>query len=82
MAPLHESAAIIEWTECPLVEINPRKVSGTPVLRGTRMPADAIVENYRDGLASDEIAEIFELPANSVHDLLAYAAQQDSTLKP
>jgi len=28
----------IEWSECPLVEVNPRVQSGAPVLRGTRMP--------------------------------------------
>jgi len=28
----------IAWTQCPLVEANPRVLSGAPVLRGTRMP--------------------------------------------
>ena len=28
----------IDWARCPLVEINPRVMSGAPVLRGTRMP--------------------------------------------
>ena len=81
MAQLLESP-IISWTDCPLVEINPRKLSGTPVLKGTRMPADAILENYADGLPAEEIAEVFELPVDSVRALLAYAAEQSPALKP
>ena len=72
----------MDWTDCPLVEINPRKVSGAPILKGTRMPADAIVENYADGLPPDEIAEVFELPADSVRALLAYAVERNPALKP
>lgn len=72
----------MDWTDCPLVEINPRKLSGTPILKGSRMPADAIVENYADGLGADEIAEVFELPADGVRDLLAYAVKQNPALKP
>jgi uncharacterized protein (DUF433 family) len=68
---------VINWTDCPLVEINPRKLSGTPVLKGSRMPADAILENHADGLSAEEVAEIFELPVDSVRALLAYAAQRD-----
>lgn len=72
--------SIIDWTDCPLVEINPRKLSGVPVLKGTRMQADSIIENHRSGLHADEIAEVFELPVDSVRALLAYAAQHDPAL--
>jgi uncharacterized protein (DUF433 family) len=71
----------IDWTECPLVEINPRKLSGVPVLKGTRMQANSIVENHRSGIPADEIAGIFELPVDSVRTLLAYAAQHDQALQ-
>ena len=46
------------------------------------MPADAIVENYADGLPADEIADVFELPAGSVRELLAYAVAHNPALKP
>jgi DNA-directed RNA polymerase specialized sigma24 family protein len=46
------------------------------------MPANAIIENYADGLPADEIAEVFELPASSVHELLAYAVAHNPALKP
>lgn len=52
----------IDWTECPLVEIKPRVQSGAPVLRNTRMPVNAIVENFDYGVSVAEIAEQFEVP--------------------
>ena len=36
----------IDWSECPLVEIKPGVQSGAPVLRGTRTPVNAIVDNF------------------------------------
>jgi len=36
----------IDWSECPLVEVKPEVQSGAPVLRGTRMPVSAIVDNF------------------------------------
>ncbi|MBV8904003.1 MAG: DUF433 domain-containing protein [Acidobacteriia bacterium] len=49
----------LDWSECPLVEIVPGKVSGAPLLRNTRLPVAAITGNYdaflEDGL-SPEVA--------------------------
>ena len=33
------------WDECDLVERDPEVVSGAPVLRGTRLPADTLVSS-------------------------------------
>ena len=66
-----QQAPAIDWTECPLVEINPRKVGGPPILKGTRMPADAILENYANRMPAEEIAEVSELPVDGVRALLA-----------
>ncbi len=41
------------------------------------MPADAIVQNYASGLPVDVIAEVFQLPAEGVRLLLAYAAEHE-----
>ncbi len=71
-----------DWTDCPLVEVIPGKVSGAPLLKGTRMPVDVVVENFADGLPAEEIAEVFELPTESVRLLLAYAVQHNPSLKP
>lgn len=82
MAQLQESPAVMDWTDCPEVETVPGKVSGVPILKHSRMPADAIVQNYRSGLPPDEIAEVFELPAEGVRKLLAYAVKHNPALKP
>jgi uncharacterized protein (DUF433 family) len=63
----------IDWSECPLVEIKPGVQSGAPVLRGTRMPANAIVDNFDYGMSVSEIAEQFELPPDRIEAILAYA---------
>ncbi len=47
----------IDWTACELVERVPGKVSGRPVVRGTRIFPDAILHSFELG---DSIAEIHE----------------------
>jgi uncharacterized protein (DUF433 family) len=42
----------IDWSECPLVEVKPGVQSGAPVLRGMRMPVNAIVDNFDYGVTS------------------------------
>ncbi len=63
----------IDWSQCPLVEVSPRVQSGAPVLRGTRMPVGAIVDNFDYGLSVAEISEQFEVPPDRVQAILAYA---------
>lgn len=63
----------IDWSECALVEFKQRVLSGTPVLLGTRMPVDAIVDNFDFGVSAAEIADQFELPHDSVEAIVAYA---------
>jgi uncharacterized protein (DUF433 family) len=63
----------IDWSDCPLVEVKPGVQSGAPVLRGTRMPVNAIVDNFDYGVSAAEIAEQFEIPPESVQAILTYA---------
>ena len=63
----------IDWSECPLVEVKPGVQSGAPVLRGTRMPVSAIVDNFDYGLSVAEIAEQFEVPPDGIEAILTYA---------
>jgi len=42
---------IVDWSGCPLVERKAGVQSGVHVLRGTRLPADAIVDNFASGLS-------------------------------
>ena len=63
----------IDWSECPLVERKQGVQSGAPVLRGTRMPVNAIVDNFDYGVSATEIAEQFELAPDCVQAILTYA---------
>ncbi|MFZ0704300.1 MAG: DUF433 domain-containing protein [Candidatus Korobacteraceae bacterium] len=69
----------IDWSECQLVESKPGVLSGAPVLSGTRMPVDAIVDNFDYGLTIRGIAEQFEIPIDHVHAVLTYAKSQLKT---
>ncbi|MCX6594913.1 MAG: DUF433 domain-containing protein [Acidobacteria bacterium] len=73
----------IDWAQCSLVETKPGFQSGSPVLRGTRLPISAIINNFAHGVSVAEIAEQFEVPVASVHAIVAHAgsnpnAQSDS----
>ena len=63
----------IDWSECPLVEVKPGVQSGAPVLRGTRMPVGAIVDNFDYGVSPAKIAAQFEIPPERVQAILTYA---------
>jgi uncharacterized protein (DUF433 family) len=63
----------IDWSECVLVEVKPGVQSGAPVLLGTRMPANAIVDNVDYGLRVAEIVEQFEIPPDLIDAILTYA---------
>jgi uncharacterized protein (DUF433 family) len=63
----------IDWSQCSLVEADPRVVSGAPVLRGTRMPVNAIVDNFDYGMSVAEISEQFEVPEEILQAILTYA---------
>jgi uncharacterized protein (DUF433 family) len=63
----------IDWTLCPMVEVNPRVMSGSPVLRGTRMPVSAIVDNFDYGVSVAVISEQFEVPVDQIQAILSFA---------
>ncbi len=77
----HEGALyLVDWTDYPMVETNPMKLSGTPVLKGSRMPAQWIIENYMQGDSADEIAADFGLPKANVHALIEAAVARNPEL--
>ena len=65
---------MIDWKNCDIVERVPGKVSGKPVIKGTRILADTIVQDYELGAPLDEIQESFpSLPLETIKKLLAFA---------
>ena len=66
----------IDWTGCELVERIPGKVSGRPIVRGTRILADTIVQDYELGESIEEIQEGFPaLSAAQIKRLIEFAQQ-------
>jgi len=64
----------IDWTGCELVERVPGKVSGRPVVRGTRILADTIVQDYELGESIEDIQEGFPaLSAAQIARLIEFA---------
>jgi uncharacterized protein (DUF433 family) len=64
-----------DWSKCPDVESHPEIVSGAYVVRGTRIPADAVIDNAEDGYTAEEIvAEIYPtLPLEPARRIIAFA---------
>ena len=68
----------MDWSECPNVETVPGKVSGQPLLKGTRVQADSIVESAELGRTPEQIASDYRVKVGDVKALLAYAARHNN----
>jgi uncharacterized protein (DUF433 family) len=64
----------IDWAGCELVERIPGKVSGRPVVRGTRILADTIIQDSELGSPLEEIQENYpDLSLSTVEQLISFA---------
>jgi uncharacterized protein (DUF433 family) len=72
----------LDWSNCPLVEIDPLRVSGRPVLKGTRMPVEDIIANYEYGVSVSEISAQFQVPASIITELLSYVERRHALARP
>ena len=72
-----DTALGIDWTQCELVECAPGKVSGRPVVRGTRIMPDAIVGSYDLGETIEELHQGFPtLSIAQIRRLIQFAQAQ------
>lgn len=67
--------ATLDWSECPVVESIPGKVSGAWVLRGTRTPVKTLFENLEAGMSIDEVIEQFPVTREQLDGLMAFVAR-------
>ena len=67
--------AVLDWSQCPVVESIPEKVSGAWVFKGTRTPVAAVFENLEDGLTVDEVIDQFPVTREQVRAVLEFAAR-------
>jgi uncharacterized protein (DUF433 family) len=64
----------MDWSDCDLVEVIPGKHSGDPLIKGTRIPADAIVSNFEAGSSIEEVAENYPSASlKTIKALIDYA---------
>jgi len=71
------TAVEIDWLACELIESVPGKVSGRPIVRGTRILPDAIVGSYDLGETIDELREGFpSLSLPQIERLIEFAHAQ------
>jgi uncharacterized protein (DUF433 family) len=67
----------MNWDGCAEVERVEGKMSGEPVIKGTRVLAQTIVDNYDSGSSLDEIAGNYpHIPIETIRRVLAYRARQ------
>jgi uncharacterized protein (DUF433 family) len=67
----------IDWIACELIEVVPGKVSGQPIVRGTRILPDAIVDSYDLGETLDELQEGFpSLAPAQIKGLIEFGHEQ------
>jgi len=57
------------------ITINPRVMAGKPVIRGTRITVDIILEILAMGMMPEEIAEDYKISIEDVRAALLYAAK-------
>jgi uncharacterized protein (DUF433 family) len=69
----------MDWSDCQVVEIIPGKVSGAPLVRGSRVQADTVLESHQLGESVDEIAYSYDLNPEVIRALLTYAAAHELT---
>jgi uncharacterized protein (DUF433 family) len=72
----------LDWSQCALVEMDPLRVGGRPVLKGTRMPVEDILANYEYGVSVEEISEQFGIKPQNIRDLLSYAERHNALAHP
>jgi len=58
------------------IEVDPGKLGGKPVIRGTRIPVSLVVELVASGMSTEEIIREYpELTEEDVRAALLYAAK-------
>ena len=67
--------ASLDWSQCPVVESIPGKVSGAWVFKDTRMPVATVFENLESGATVEEIIEWFDVTREQVVAVLEFAAR-------
>jgi uncharacterized protein (DUF433 family) len=78
-----EAGLEIDWTACELIERIPGKVSGRPIVRGTRILPDGVVNSYELGESIEELREDWpSLSVAQIERLIEFARAQRAQARP
>ena len=70
----------MDWTDCPVIERVPGRLSGVPVLKGSRVRPSDLLLNMIEG--PEWLAEAHQLPLEQVKTVLAFYKQHQGQLAP
>jgi uncharacterized protein (DUF433 family) len=74
-------AKMADWRRCEAVERIPGKVSGAWVVKGTRIPVDAILANAK-GYTPEQIAMMFEgLSADDARRVIEFDREEQERME-
>jgi uncharacterized protein (DUF433 family) len=60
----------VDWKQCAAVEMVPDRLSGAPVVRGTRVRPEDLLVNRDEGVPW--LVENFGVPADTVREIFAF----------
>jgi uncharacterized protein (DUF433 family) len=63
---------MIDWSRCPDAESVPDRCGGAWIAKDSRVMVEGILDNAEDCTVA-EIADMFELPVDTVRRILAFA---------
>jgi uncharacterized protein (DUF433 family) len=71
----------IDWIKCAEIEAVPGKMGGRPVIKGTRIEPETIVQDFELGSPVEEIHENFPtVPVATIRKLVAFANSKQPVL--
>ena len=68
--PRRRKRVEIDWRECGEVEVVPGKLSGQPVIKGSRVRPEDLIVNRDEG--TEWLAENYGLPLETIREVLAF----------
>ena len=68
----------MDWSGCGCVEQVPGRMGGVPVISGSRVTPESIVEHAAGGFSVGQIASLFTLPRAKVRKVIDFATQRSS----
>ena len=70
----------MDWLDCPVIEQVAGRLSGAPVIRGSRVRPEDLLNNL--DLSEEELADEFDLRREDVRTVLTFWRRNSSRLAP